>query len=132
MPGIASGLSSSACAIRRVDARLAEEGIEQILARRLSGRSLVISTMRVRRSVGSGQAGSRTGGWKMFCTPCSTSGRSGRSDSGDDRLHPQQLLAMRRAQQIDEHLERHRIDRLALDDREGPDRRIVTIDVMGS
>jgi hypothetical protein len=95
-----------------------------------SGRSLVISTMRVRRSSGSGQAGRRLGGWKMLWTPCSTSGRSGRSDMANDRLHAQQLLAMRRAQQIDEHVERHRIDRLVLDDREGADRGIVAVHVM--
>src|SRR3546814_2809230 len=47
-----------------------------------------------------------------------------------DRLHPQQFFAMRRAQQIDEHLDRHGIDRAIMDDREGSDIGTVAIDVM--
>ena len=53
---------------------------EKLLRTKASGRSLVISTRRVRRSSGSGQAASRSGGWKTLCTPCSTSGRSGLVD----------------------------------------------------
>ncbi len=47
-----------------------------------------------------------------------------------DRLHPQQLFAMGGAQQVDEHLQRHRLDRLVMDDREGADIAAMTGHVM--
>ncbi len=42
-----------------------------------------------------------------------------------DGLHPQELLPMRRAQEIDEHIERRRCDRPIMQDTERADRRIM-------
>ena len=48
----------------------------------------------------------------------------------DDRLHPQQLFAMGGAQEIDEHFERHRLDRPVVDKTERPDIRPMPVLIM--
>ena len=88
--------------------------------------SSVISTSRVPR-VASGQAGSRAGGCRIVCTPWTTSGRDGSSASLDDALHAQQLLAMRRAQQVEEHLDRRERHRPVMHQREGLHPRVVAM-----
>ena len=45
-------------------------------------------------------------GWNTCCTPCSTSGWSGCSAMLHDAFQPQQMRPVRRAQQIEKHVER--------------------------